>query len=107
MPGSGRTSSRRRPRRAPRGRSSSNGFGDALITYEQEAIYDKSRGQLKADVVYPRRTILSEHTLVVIDKNVRAEDRRGPRSRSSQFLWSEEAQRIFVAVRLPQRDART
>src|SRR2546430_5835490 len=39
-----------------------NGFGDALITYEQEAVYDKSRGKLKLDVVYPHSTILSEHT---------------------------------------------
>ena len=51
----------------------SNGFGDALITYEQEAIFDKGRGKLHADVVYPERTILSEHTLVVVDRNVSAE----------------------------------
>lgn len=72
-----------------------NGFGDALITYEQEAVYDKSRGRLKADVVLPRRTILSEHTLVVIDKNVQARDRAAIDA-FTQFLWSEEAQRIFV-----------
>lgn len=71
------------------------GFGDALITYEQEAIYDKSRGRLKADVVYPRRTILSEHTLVVIDKNIRPQDRALIDS-FAQFLWSEKAQQIFV-----------
>jgi len=72
-----------------------NGFGDALITYEQEAVYDKSRGRLKADVVIPRRTILSEHTLVVIDRNVPKRDRDLVAS-FTQFLWSEEAQRIFV-----------
>jgi sulfate transport system substrate-binding protein len=72
-----------------------NGFGDALITYEQEAVYDKSRGRLKADVVVPRRTILSEHTLVVIDKNVPKKDRELI-ERFAKFLWSEEAQRIFV-----------
>ena len=72
-----------------------NGFGDALITYEQEAVYDKSRGRLKADVVVPRRTILSEHTLVVIDKNVHPEEREAV-ERFTKFLWSEEAQRIFV-----------
>ena len=72
-----------------------NGFGDALITYEQEALYDKSRGKLDVDVVYPRRTILSEHTLVVIDKNVSANDKALIES-FAQFLWSEEAQKIFV-----------
>lgn len=72
-----------------------NGFGDALITYEQEAVYDKSRGRLKADVVIPRRTILSEHTLVVIDKNVHARDRAAVDG-LVRFLWSEEAQKIFV-----------
>jgi sulfate/thiosulfate transport system substrate-binding protein len=72
-----------------------NGFGDALITYEQEALYDKSQGKLHLDVVYPRRTILSEHTLVVIDKNVSPKDRALIDS-FGQFLWSDEAQKIFV-----------
>ena len=71
------------------------GFGDALITYEQEAVYDKSRGRLKAEVVMPRRTILSEHTLVVIEKNVRKPEREAV-DLFTQFLWSEEAQRIFL-----------
>jgi len=72
-----------------------NGFGDALITYEQEAAYDRSRGRLKADVVYPKHTILSEHTLVVVDRNVRKEE-RALVDAFTQYLWSEEAQRIFV-----------
>jgi sulfate/thiosulfate transport system substrate-binding protein len=72
-----------------------NGFGDALITYEQEAVYDKSRGRLKADVVIPRSTVLSEHTLVVIDRNVPKKD-KDLVERCAQFLWTDEAQRIFV-----------
>ncbi|MFY9549614.1 MAG: substrate-binding domain-containing protein, partial [Thermoanaerobaculia bacterium] len=72
-----------------------NGFGDALITYEQEAVYDRSRGRLRADIVAPRRTILSEHTLVVIDRNIRPSERARV-DRFARFLWSEEAQRIFV-----------
>jgi sulfate transport system substrate-binding protein len=71
------------------------GFGDALITYEQDALYDRSRGKLDVDVIYPRRTILSEHTLVVIDKNVPAAN-KALVDRFAQFLWSEEAQKIFV-----------
>jgi sulfate transport system substrate-binding protein len=73
-----------------------NGFGDALITYEQEALADRARGRLKADVVYPRRTILSEHTLVVVDRNVRPED-RAVIDALIAFLWSEKGQSLFVA----------
>ena len=72
-----------------------NGFGDALITYEQEALWDKSRGRLKADVVYPRATILSEHTLVRIDRNIPRRD-RDLVDAFLQFLWTEDAQRLFV-----------
>ena len=72
-----------------------NGFGDALITYEQEAVYDRARGRLHADVAYPERTILSEHTLVVVDRNVRPRERPLV-DRFVQYLWSDEAQRIFV-----------
>lgn len=71
------------------------GFGDALITYEQEAIFDRGRGRLSADIVYPARTILSEHTLVVVDRNVSARARPLVDA-FARFLWSEEAQRIFV-----------
>ena len=72
-----------------------NGFGDALITYEQEALWDRTRGKLHADIVYPRRTILSEHTLVVVDRRIHDRERRAV-ERLTGFLWSEEAQRIFV-----------
>src|SRR5262249_39389277 len=82
------------PARAPRTQFE-NGFGDALITYEQEALYDKGRGRLRADIVVPKRTILSEHTLVVIDRNIRPSERARV-DRFVNFLWTEEAQRIFV-----------
>ena len=72
-----------------------NGFGDALITYEQEALWDRARGRLKADVVYPRRTILSEHTLVRIDRNIKRRD-RDLVDAFLRFLWTDDAQRIFV-----------
>lgn len=72
-----------------------NGFGDALITYEQEAVRDRARGRLKADVVYPKSTILSEHTVVVIEKNIKKNERELVKSFVG-FLWTEAAQRIFV-----------
>lgn len=72
-----------------------NGFGDALVTYEQEALADRERGRLSAEIVYPRSTVLSEHTLVVLERNVRPLDRPAVLA-LAQFLWSEEAQRLFV-----------
>ena len=72
-----------------------NGFGDALVTYEQEALWDRARGRLKADVVYPRSTVLSEHTLVRIDRNVPRRD-RDLVDAFLRFLWTEDAQRVFV-----------
>lgn len=72
-----------------------NGFGDALITYEQEAIWDLQRGKLTANLVYPESTILSEHTVVVIDKNIAPDQRELVRAFVA-FLWSDAAQSIFV-----------
>jgi sulfate transport system substrate-binding protein len=72
-----------------------SGFGDALITYEQEAIADLLRGELNGEIVYPRSTVLSEHLVVVIEENIRPED-RDLVSAFVSFLWSEPAQRIFV-----------
>jgi sulfate transport system substrate-binding protein len=72
-----------------------NGFGDALVTYEQEALRDKALGNLNADIVYPESTILSEHTVVIIEKNV-DQDERDVIAAFVQFLWSEKAQQLFV-----------
>jgi sulfate/thiosulfate-binding protein len=72
-----------------------NGFGDALITYEQEPLWSQTRGKLKGEIVYPPSTILSEHTLVVVDRNVPPQD-RAVVDAFVRFLWSEPAQRLFV-----------
>jgi len=72
-----------------------NGFGDALITYEQEVLRDRALGRLKGDMIYPRSTISSEHTLVEIERNIDPEDRALADAFVS-YLWSEQAQRIFV-----------
>lgn len=73
-----------------------SGYGDALITYELDAILMKE-GNAKADaeIVIPEATILSEHPAVVVDKNVSANDRPVVDA-FMQYLWSEEAQRVFV-----------
>lgn len=72
-----------------------NGFGDVLVTYEQDVLADAARGRLPGEIVYPPSTVLSEHTLVVVDKNVAPAD-RPLIDALVQFLWSEPAQRSFV-----------
>ena len=72
-----------------------SGLGDAVVTSEQDLLWGKARGTLKAEIVYPPRTILSDTTLVILEKNIE------PRVRAAidsfiEFLWSEEAQRLFV-----------
>jgi sulfate transport system substrate-binding protein len=72
-----------------------NGFGDALITYEQEALWDQVQGKLHAEIIYPQSTILSEHTLVVVERNIPAEE-RDLIDAFVAFLWTETAQTLFV-----------
>jgi sulfate transport system substrate-binding protein len=72
-----------------------SGFGDALITYEQEVVFDRARGRLEGDIVYPLSTIQSEHIVVRLDENIPPE-RRALAMAFTDFLWSETAQRVFV-----------
>ncbi len=72
-----------------------NGFGDALITYEQDAIGNGPLDSLSYEIVYPRSTILSEHTLVAIDLHISNEQRELVQT-FLDFIWGKEAQRLFV-----------
>jgi sulfate transport system substrate-binding protein len=72
-----------------------NGFGDVLVTYEQDVVGDAAKGTLPGQIVYPPSTVLSEHTLVIVDKNVTAADRPLIDALVA-FLWSEPAQKLFV-----------
>ncbi len=72
-----------------------NGFGDVLVTYEQDVVGDAARGTLPGEIVYPPSTVLSEHTLVILDKNIAPADRPLIDALVA-FLWSEPAQRLFV-----------
>ncbi|HET9211582.1 MAG TPA: substrate-binding domain-containing protein [Thermoanaerobaculia bacterium] len=72
-----------------------NGFGDVLVTYEQDVIGDAAKGTLPGEIVYPPSTVLSEHTLVVVDKNI-APSERPLIDALVAFLWSEPAQALFV-----------
>src|SRR5689334_5894254 len=70
------------------------GNGDALITYELEALLMKEAND-PIEIVLPQATIFSEHPAVVIDKNVAAA-KRPVIDAFMQYLWSDEAQEAFV-----------
>jgi sulfate transport system substrate-binding protein len=70
------------------------GYGDALITYELDALLMKQAGA-PVEIIVPEATIFSEHPAVVIDRKVTAEERPVVDA-FIQYLWSEEAQRAFV-----------
>jgi sulfate/thiosulfate transport system substrate-binding protein len=72
-----------------------SGFGDALITYEQEALRDQLRNQFNGEIIYPHSTVMSEHTVVVIEKNIPDGDEDLVQA-FVQFLWSEPAKKIFT-----------
>ena len=73
-----------------------SGFGDALVTYEQEATYDLGRDRLEAEIVYPASTILSEHLVVALDRNIQPNEKELIQA-FIEFLWSAQAQQVFVA----------
>ena len=70
------------------------GQGDALVTYELDAVLMKKAGAA-VEIVVPEATIFSEHPAAVIDRNVTA-DERPVVNAFMQYLWSDDAQRAFV-----------
>jgi sulfate transport system substrate-binding protein len=70
------------------------GHGNALITYELEALLMKQAGA-PIETIVPEATIFSEHPAVIIDRNVTAQERPVIEAFIA-YLWSEEAQRAFV-----------
>jgi sulfate/thiosulfate transport system substrate-binding protein len=70
------------------------GNGDALITYELDALLMK-QANAPIEIVVPKATIFSEHPAVVIDKNVTG-NKRQVVDAFMQYLWSDEAQQAFV-----------
>jgi sulfate transport system substrate-binding protein len=71
------------------------GKGDALVTYEQDALLAQSRGA-DLEIVIPRSTIMSEHVAVIVDKNVTSWERKAIKA-FVDFLWSDRAQEIFTS----------
>jgi len=72
-----------------------NGLGDALITYEQQGLVGRDGEKSESEIVRPPFTILSEHPLLLVDRNIRPHD-RPLIEEFRDFLFSDEAQAIFV-----------
>ncbi len=70
------------------------GYGDALITYENEALLDISRGRTY-ELIVPESTILIEPKVLIIDANVR-EGENEVVTAFVEFLWSKTAQEAFA-----------
>lgn len=72
------------------------GQGDVLLTYENEAILARSRGDVDNPVVVPSVNILIEAPVAVIDKNVDKHGNRKAAEALAVYLQGPEAQRIFA-----------
>jgi sulfate/thiosulfate transport system substrate-binding protein len=70
------------------------GNGDALVTYELEGLLMKQSGS-PVDMVIPKATIFSEHPVVIVDRNVTANERPVVQA-FLNYLWTDEAQKAFV-----------
>lgn len=70
------------------------GIGDALVTFESEAPLIAREFGGGFEVIYPKRTILAENPVSVVDKVI---DRKGTRKAAEaylQFLYSDAGQEI-------------
>lgn len=70
------------------------GYGDAIITYECEAMLLRDTDS-SYEIVYPRSTIYSEHKVVIVDANVKKGQREVVEA-FVDFLYTEEAQRAMA-----------
>ncbi|MFH1679918.1 MAG: substrate-binding domain-containing protein [Candidatus Eisenbacteria bacterium] len=71
------------------------GMGDAVITYEADALGRASQGGVRGEAVLPRGTIVSEPMIAAISRNVAAEQKALVDSLVA-FFWSGAAQEILV-----------
>ena len=69
------------------------GAGDALITYEQDALLAQERG-ISLEIVMPLNTILACHYTVIVDENVTTKERQAAEDLIT-FMLSEKGQEIF------------
>lgn len=73
------------------------GEGDALITYELEAmqLLDKKNNSNKYQIIYPKATIFSEHPVIIIDQNM-PPSKYAVVELFARHLWDRPAQEAWV-----------
>lgn len=69
------------------------GVGDALVTYEQDALLAQKRG-IPIEIITPQRTILTRHFAVIIDDNLTAAEQLASQA-FLDFLLSNIGQQIL------------
>jgi sulfate transport system substrate-binding protein len=70
------------------------GFGDAIVTYENEALLEKAKGRDYA-ISVPQKTIETEWKVSRIDRNIRPEQEHAI-NEFIMFLYTPEAQRAYA-----------
>jgi len=70
------------------------GYGDVLVTYENEALLALKMGE-EFEMVYPGPTIYSEHKAVVVDRNVN-DDEKELVDEFVDYLFKEESQKAMA-----------
>jgi sulfate transport system substrate-binding protein len=74
------------------------GAGDALVTYEQDALLAKERG-VPLEIVIPPRTIIAQHMAVIVDDNVTPRERPVAQAFIA-YLRSDAGQQAFSRYHL-------
>jgi len=69
------------------------GAGDAMITYEQDALLALDRG-VELEIITPPRTIVAQHFVTLVDSNVTQKE-RAVAQEFVRFLTSVDGQKIF------------
>lgn len=72
------------------------GVGDVAITYENEVLVAKGRGE-NYDYVIPRATILIENPIAIVDVYATKHGVRKAAEAFVEFLFTPEAQKVFAA----------
>ena len=72
-----------------------NGFGDVLLTYENEALLRQKQGK-NFPFIIPESTILIENPIAIVDKNVDKHGNREAAEAFIEFVLSPESQRSFA-----------
>ena len=70
------------------------GYGDALITYESDAILENQKTS-NFTLVYPKSTIMSENKIVMIDKNVDAKQAKVVKA-LIDFIYTTQMQQFLI-----------